>query len=268
MKNMQTTIKQHLITSRLNRLFIMSILIFPLPVMGSAQQVPTMGMKPEMTEIWDPEVRVVDPGEHAGDVPSDAISLFNGKNLAAEWTDSKGNEPGWKVEDGAMTISKGTGSIRTKRVFTDFQLHIEWRTPAEVSGESQGRGNSGIFLQEIYEVQVLDSYQNRTYRNGQAGSIYKQYAPLVNASRKPGKWQTYDIIYNAPVFRTDGTFMVPPQVTVIQNGVVVQNCVKLRGPTVYTGIPEYFSKPHGAGAIMLQNHGNPVSYRNIWIREL
>jgi hypothetical protein len=211
---------------------------------------------------------MVDPGEHPGDVPSDAIVLFDGKDLAAEWADIKGNEPRWKVEDGAVTVAKGTGNIRTKRVFTDFQLHIEWRTPTEVSGESQGRGNSGIFLQEVYEIQVLDSYQNRTYRNGQAGSIYKQYAPLVNACRKPGEWQTYDIIYNAPIFRADGTFMVPPRVTVIHNGVVVQNCVSLRGPTVYTGIPEYFSKPHGPGPIMLQDHGNPVSYRNIWIREL
>jgi hypothetical protein len=265
---MQTTVKQHFFTSLVEREFRMLILVSLLPLIGIAQQVPTMGMKPEMTEIWDPEVRIVDPGELYGSIPSDAISLFNGKNLTAEWTDSKGNEPRWKVEDGVVTVSKGTGSIRTKRVFTDFQLHIEWRTPAEISGESQGRGNSGIFLQEIYEVQVLDSYQNRTYRNGQAGSIYKQHAPLVNASRKTGEWQTYDIIYNAPVFRADGTFMVPPRVTVIHNGIVVQNCVSLRGPTVYIGIPEYFSKPHGAGAIMLQDHGNPVSYRNIWIREL
>lgn len=265
---MQTSCVRVLGSFFLNRKFLILILATGISVMGLAQQVPTMEMKPEMTEIWDPEVRMVDPGEHIGDVPSDAISLFSGKNLAAEWTDSKGNEPRWKVENGNLTVVKGMGSIRTKRVFTDFQLHIEWRTPAEVSGESQGRGNSGIFLQEIYEVQVLDSYNNRTYRNGQAGSIYKQHAPLVNASRKPGEWQTYDIIYNAPVFRADGTFMVPPRITVIHNGIVVQNCVSLRGPTVYTGIPEYFSKPHGAGAIMLQDHGNPVSYRNIWIREL
>jgi hypothetical protein len=225
-------------------------------------------MKPEMTEIWDPEIRLVNPGEQYGDMPSDAISLFNGNNLADEWTGLKGDEPRWKVEAGAVTVVKGTGGIRTKRVFADFQLHVEWRTPAAVSGESQGRGNSGIFLQEIYEVQVLDSYNNRTYTNGQAGSIYKQYAPLVNACRKPGEWQTYDIIYNAPLFREDGTTIVPPRVTVIHNGIVVQNCVNLRGPTVYTGIPEYMVKPHGPGAIMLQDHGNPVSYRNIWIREL
>ena len=232
------------------------------------QQIPTMGMKPEMTEIWEPEVKVVHPGEKYGDIPSDAIALFNGTDLAAEWTGKNGGKPGWKVENGTITVVKGSGEIRTKRKFTDFQLHIEWRSPAQVSGESQGRGNSGVFLQEIYEVQVLDNYNNRTYRNGQAGSIYKQYPPLVNACRKPGEWQTYDIIYTAPVFKADGSYLVPPVVTVLQNGVVVQNAVSLRGPTEYIGIPEYQVKPHGPGSIALQDHGNPVSYRNIWIREL
>ncbi len=160
-----------------------------------AQQVPTMTMKPEMTEVWEPEIPVVNPGEKYGDVPSDAISLFNGKNLEEEWTSRNGGTPAWKVENGEMTVVRNTGEIRTKRKFTDFQLHIEWRSPAEVSGESQGRGNSGIFLQEKYEVQVLDNFNNRTYRNGQAGSLYKQHPPLVNVCRKPGEWQTYDIIY-------------------------------------------------------------------------
>jgi len=224
-------------------------------------------MKPEMTEIWDPEITVVTPGETPLNAPSDAIILFDGTNLTNEWIGERGGEAGWKVEDGCATVVRG-GGIQTRRSFNDFQLHIEWRTPSEVVGESQGRGNSGIFLQGIYELQVLDSYNNRTYRNGQAGSFYKQHPPLVNASKGPGVWQTYDIIYTAPRFRSDGTYFTPPTATVLHNGVLVQNHVSLRGPTEYIGIPEYFEKPHGAGPILLQEHGNPVSYRNIWVREL
>jgi hypothetical protein len=221
-----------------------------------------------MTEIWDPEIKVVNPGAAYGELPSDAISLFNGKNLEEEWTNSKGEKPGWMVDKSIVTVVKGAGEIRTKRKFSNFQLHIEWRTPSEVVGESQGRGNSGIFLQEMYEVQVLDNFNNRTYRNGQAGSMYKQYPPQVNVCRKPGEWQTYDIIYNAPVFKDDGSYLLPPKVTVLQNGVLVLNNVALRGPTEYIGVPEYFVKPHGPGSLVLQDHGNPVSYRNIWIREI
>ncbi|MEN8117271.1 MAG: DUF1080 domain-containing protein, partial [Bacteroidota bacterium] len=222
-------------------------------------------MKPEMTEIWDPEVSVITPGNTPMDAPSDAIILFDGIDLNSEWTNEQGGKPEWKVEDGCITVVKGTGLIKTKRVFEDVQLHIEWRSPAEVVGESQGRGNSGVFLQEKYEVQVLDNYNNRTYRNGQAGSLYKQHAPLVNACKTPGEWQTYDIIYTAPRFNDDGTYFTPPTVTVLHNGVLVQNNVKLRGPTEYIGIPEYSVEKHGPGRIMLQDHGNPVSYRNIWI---
>jgi len=225
-------------------------------------------MKPEMTEIWDPEISVITPGATPIDAPSDAIVLFDGKNLSAEWTNGDGNEPGWTVADNCATVVKGTGVIKTKRQFNDFQLHIEWRSPSEVIGTSQGRGNSGVFLQGIYEVQVLDNYNNRTYRNGQAGSLYKQHPPLVNACKAPGEWQVYDIIYTAPRFNPNGTFFTPPFVTVLHNGVLVQNHVALRGPTEYIGIPEYFVKPHGAGPIVLQDHGNPVSFRNIWIREL
>ncbi len=250
----------------MKKIILLLLLVPALNTFG--QQVPTMTMKPEMTEIWEPEIPVINPGAAYGDLPSDAISLFNGKNLEEEWTNQKGEKPAWKVENGVVTVVKGTGGIRTKRKFNSFQLHIEWRTPAEVSGESQGRGNSGIFLQGIYEVQVLDNYNNRTYRNGQAGSLYKQHPPQVNVCRKPGEWQTYDIIYNAPVFRADGSYLVPPKVTVLQNGVVVQNNVALRGPTEYIGIPEYTVKPHGVESISLQDHGNPVSYRNIWIREI
>lgn len=225
-------------------------------------------MKPEMTEIWDPEITVVTPGATTTDAPSDAIILFDGVNLNGEWTNDKGAESTWKVADGSVTAAKGGGTLKTKRSFNDFQLHIEWRTPSEVKGESQGRGNSGVFLQGIYELQVLDSYNNRTYRNGQAGSLYKQHPPLVNVSKGPGEWQVYDVIYTAPRFKPDGTFFTPPTVTVMHNGVLVQNHVALRGPTEYIGVPEYFVKPHGAGPITLQDHGNPVSYRNIWIREL
>ncbi len=226
-------------------------------------------MIPGMTEIWEPEVKIIHPGATDSDAPSDAIVLFNGGDINSEWTDNQGNPSKWIVKDGAIVSVRGAGVIKSKRKFSNFQLHIEWRTPAEVTGESQGRGNSGVFLQELYEVQVLDSYNNRTYRNGQAGSIYKQYAPLVNVCRKPGEWQSYDIIYTAPTFGSDSTvFSTPPRVTVLQNGVLIQNNVSLRGPTEYIGIPEYFIRKHGAGSIVLQDHGNPVAFRNIWIREL
>jgi hypothetical protein len=226
-------------------------------------------MTPGMTEIWDPEVKIIQPGITNSDSPSDAIVLFNGSDLDREWSDNDGNQSKWTVKDGALVSVKGAGVIKSKRKFSNFQLHIEWKTPSEVSGESQGRGNSGVFLQELYEVQVLDSYNNRTYRHGQAGSIYKQFAPLVNVSRKPGEWQTYDIIYTAPTFNKDTTtYYTPPRVTVIHNGVLIQNNVSLRGPTEYIGIPEYFVKVHGPGSLVLQDHGNPVAFKNIWIREL
>jgi hypothetical protein len=222
-----------------------------------------------MTEIWDPEVKIIQPGEKTGDAPSDAIILFNGSDVNQEWTDNDGNPTKWIVKDGALISVKGAGVIKSKRKFGNVQLHIEWKTPSEVSGESQGRGNSGVFLQDLYEIQVLDSYNNRTYRSGQAGSVYKQYAPLVNVSRKPGEWQSYDIIFTSPTFNNDTvTYYTPPRVTVFQNGVLIQNNVSLRGPTVNSGIPEYFVKKHGPGSLVLQDHGNPVAYRNIWIREL
>ncbi len=246
---------------------ILAFLLLFTAVTVVAQEEP-MEMKHEMTEVWDPEVAVVTPGETTADAPSDAIVLFDGVDLENEWTNGDGEQPGWIVADGCATVKKGTGIIKTKRVFNDFQLHIEWRTPAEATGKSQGRGNSGIFLQERYELQVLDNYENRTYRNGQAGSFYKQHPPLVNICKKPGVWQTYDIIYTAPRYNNDGTFFTPPTATVLQNGVLVQNNVKMRGPTEFIGIPEYFVEKHGPASLVLQDHGNPVSYRNIWIREL
>ena len=226
-------------------------------------------MTPAMTEIWEPEVKIIQPGADIEMAPSDAIILFDGSDVNKEWEDSRGNPTKWIVQDGALVCVKGSGVIQTKRKFIDFQLHIEWKTPSEVTGEGQGRGNSGVYLQGLYEVQVLDSYDNRTYRHGQAGSLYKQYAPLVNASRKPGEWQTYDIIYTAPRFASDSTvYFTPPRVTALHNGVLIQNNVSLRGPTLYIGIPEYSVKKHGAAPLVLQDHGNPVAYRNIWIREL
>ena len=258
----------------MKKLFVFSlILFFVASTLLKAQDAvlkPVDGkITPGMTEVWDPEVKIIQPGEKSSDAPSDAIILFNGGDVSQEWTDDDGNPSKWVVNDGSLVSVNGAGVIKSKRKFTNFQLHIEWKTPSEVSGESQGRGNSGVFLQEQYEVQVLDSYNNRTYRNGQAGSLYKQYAPLVNVSRKPGEWQTYDIIYTAPSFNNDTvTYCTPPRVTVIHNGVLIQNNVSLRGPTVYIGVPEYFVKKHGPGSLVLQDHGNPVAYRNIWIREL
>ena len=223
------------------------------------------GPDPKETEVWEPEPEVVTPGELTAP-PSDAIVLFDGTDFS-NWEHENGEPVKWQLEDGAMTVVKKTGSIRTKQGFGDCQLHVEWRTPAEVEGEGQGRGNSGIFLQARYELQVLDSYNNRTYSNGQAGSLYKQYMPLVNASRKPGEWQIYDIIYTAPRFDDDGKVVSPAVMTVLHNGVLVQNHSELRGPTVYKGQPQY-EQHDDREPIVLQDHSDPVSYRNIWIREL
>lgn len=226
-------------------------------------------MTPGMLEVWDPEVKIIQPGVTDREPPSDAIVLFDGKDVSQEWEDTRGNPSKWIIKDGTLISVRGAGYIQTKRKFSNFQLHIEWKTPSEVTGDSQGRGNSGVFLQERYEIQILDSYNNRTYRHGQAGSIYKQFPPLVNASKGPGEWQSYEIIYTAPTFNKDSiTYFTPPRVTVIHNGVLVQNNVSLIGPTDYTRIPETAIKFHGPASLQLQDHGNPVAFRNIWIREL
>jgi hypothetical protein len=227
-------------------------------------QIYAQKMKPQDTEVWEPEPTVVTPGEGTAP-PSDAIILFDGTSLD-NWESTKGGEAKWEVSDGAMTVVKGTGAIRSKVVYGDCQLHIEWRTPIEVKGKGQGRGNSGVFLQGIYEVQVLDSYENRTYSNGQAASIYKQSMPLVNACKPPGEWQTYDIIYKAPIFDEEGKLAAPAYITVIQNGILVQNNYQIKGDTPYIGLPKY--EAHEEGPLMLQDHGNPVSFRNIWLRKL
>lgn len=221
--------------------------------------------RPEDTEVWEPVPEVVTPGVGTAP-PSDAIILFNGADLS-KWESHSGNPATWEVSDGAMTVVPKSGGIQTKQAFGDCQLHIEWRTPEIIEGEGQGRGNSGIYLMGYYELQVLDSYNNLTYPNGQAGSIYKQHIPLVNACRGPGEWQSYDIIFTAPEFNEDGTLRKPARVTVLHNGVIIQNHVKIRGKTVFIGKPEY--EPHADQLpLSLQDHSNPVSYRNIWIREL
>ncbi len=219
---------------------------------------------PKATEVWEPEPRAVTAGIGTA-APSDAIVLFDGTNLD-NWMKLDSATAKWQVTNGAMTVVKGTGDIQTKRNFGSVQLHLEWRTPAIVESEGQGRGNSGVFLQGIYEVQVLDSYQNRTYSNGQAASIYKQHIPLVNACRPPGEWQTYDIIFMEPEFNVDGIKVRSGSLTVIQNGVLVQNNIEIKGTTPYIGLPK--NPAHGKGPLKLQDHGNAVSYRNIWVREL
>ncbi len=206
-----------------------------------------------------PEPPVVTPGKTNSDPPSDAIILFDGKDLSA-WH----NGDRWTVKDGIATVGKG--DITTKQSFGDCQLHIEWSAPNPATGHSQGRGNSGVFLQDRYEVQVLDSYKDKTYFDGQASAIYKQHPPMVNAMRPPGEWNTYEIIWNAPKFKDDGSLESPAYVTVLHNGVLTQNHFALEGITDFSQYPHYTK--HGKLPIHLQDHGNPVRYRNIWVREL
>jgi hypothetical protein len=231
---------------------------------------------PKATEYYSPVPKVVTPGATSSDAPSDAIILFDGKNLDG-WASAKNPaEPaGWTVAENIITVNKQAGDIQTKKSFQDFQLHIEWRIPSNITGSGQARGNSGVFLAALpygaggYELQVLDNYKNETYVNGQAGSMYKQTPPLVNACRQPGEWQTYDVVWTAPRFNDDGTLKSPARVTVLHNGVLVQNNTELKGDTPYIGQPSY--QKHGPAPIKLQAHGDksePISYRNIWVREL
>ena len=233
--------------------------------------------RPQDTEVWEPVPKVVTPGAVDSAPPSDAIVLFDGRNLD-EWLNTGDKSPAnWIVGNAVMTVSKvrGSGNIETKRKFHNFQLHIEWKIPENVTGTDQARGNSGVFLASTgggdggYELQILDSYNNKTYVNGQAGSIYKQGIPLVNPVRKPGEWQSYDVIWMAPVFDADGSLQTPAYTTVFMDGVLVQNHFELKGETLYIGKPFY--KKFDSAPIKLQAHpdpSEPVSFRNIWIREL
>jgi len=234
-----------------------------------------LAMSTASTVAWavdycDNEVRSVTPGNASGDMltpPSDAIVLFDGRDLS-HWKGKTGPAQ-WDVHNGVLTVKKGTGDIESKQLFRDIQLHLEWLIPTDISGEGQRRGNSGVFLEGRYEIQIVDSYSNRTYADGQAGSVYGQARPLVNAMRKPGEWNVFDVLYTAPRFNDDGTLFTPGRVTVLHNGILVQNNTEILGDTGPLGRPGY--EPHSSGPIRLQDHpdpSKPISYRNIWVREL
>ncbi len=221
-----------------------------------------------------PQPKIITPGtcstqDQPGTAPSDAVVLFDGKDLS-QWTSTAAGRPTkWIVKDGAMSPTRQSGMIRSKQQFGSCQLHVEWATPTKVEGEGQGRGNSGVFLMGRYEVQVLDSYNNKTYPDGQAGSLYGRKVPLVNACRQPGQWQSYDIIFHRPVF--EGNKVVKRATfTILHNGVLIQDHYELTGGTLWKGPHAVMSyEPHGdKGPIELQDHGNPVLFRNIWVREL
>src|SRR6185436_11660849 len=252
------------------------LIISFLTLIAADEPKPVNKPKPEDTEIWEPVPKVITPGPVVSPAPpSDAVILFGGENLD-EWVTVKDKSPAqWLVHDGIVTVNKKSGNIETKKSFTNYQLHLEYLIPENVTGKSQGRGNSGLFLASTgggdagYELQIMDSYNNPTYVNGQAASIYKQSPPLVNACRKPGEWQTYDVLWTAPTFNDDGSVKTQARVTVLHNDVLVQNDYHLTGETAYIGKPAYHK--HGPTPIKLQAHGDPsppISFRNIWIREL
>ena len=257
-----------------SKLFATAILL-ALSAAAAAQQ--AAEQNPKDTEVWAPVPPVVTPGARVGAAPSDAIVLFDGRNLN-EWVSAQDHTPArWFVRDGVMVVNKapGVGNIETRRRFRDYQLHIEWRIPADVTGSDQARGNSGVFLASTgpadagYELQVLDSYRNGTYVNGMAGSLYKQSIPLANAARRPGEWQSYDVVWTAPRFNPDRSLKSPAYATVFWNGVLVDDHFELKGQTLYRGKPFY--EAFDGAPIKLQAHGDPsepISFRNIWVREL
>ena len=238
--------------------------LLAIPALAQHQQIQ---LPPEATEVWEPEPRKVTVGEENHLPPSDAIVLFDGSGLDAWKSLKTGGKADWTVHNGIFTVKPGTGDIVTKEKFGDVQVHIEWKAPEVVKGEGQGRGNSGLFFMDRYEVQILDSYNNRTYSNGQAASLYKEGIPLVNAMRPPQEWNTYDVFFTAPRFNNDGMLISPAYVTVVHNGVLVQNHYQVKGTTAYIGVHKY--EPHEAELpIKLQDHGNLVNFRNIWVRKL
>ena len=247
-------------------------MIIILLALAAAQQ-----PNPKDTEQWAPVPPVAMPGPAtASSPPSDAVVLLGRKTGLREWASMDGKAAGWTFNpDGSITVKKGTGNIQTRRSFGSYQLHIEWRIPVGNKADGQGSGNSGLFFASTgngdagYELQIIDSYNKKTYVNGQAGSIYKQSPPLVNAMRPPGQWQTYDVVWNSPTFNTDGSVRSPARVTAFHNGLLIQDNYTLSGETVYVGMPKY--KSHGRSPIKLQDHydpSEPISFRNIWIREL
>lgn len=266
----------------MNRRTTLILLSFLMPFLGIAQElseaeISKLMKESKKTEVYQPVPPIVNT--KPGSVPSDAIILFDGKNLDAWRGEADGTPAQWKVSNGHLVVDKSKGGIITKDSFSDYQLHIEWQIPEDITGEGQMRGNSGIFLaylgvekkyfEQGYELQILDGFDNETYVNGQVGSIYKQAIPLANASKKPGEWQVYDISWKAPRFNEDGSLESPAYVTVIHNGVIIQNNTELQGRTLFIGKPYY--KKHGAAPIKLQAHldpSEPIRFRNIWIRRL
>jgi hypothetical protein len=248
-------------------------------ICAGAQNPPAMASdenaEPKATEQWEPVPAVVSPGATDSAPPADAIVLFDGRNLD-QWVSVNDHSPArWKVAEGVITVDKSAGNIETRQSFRNYQLHLEWRIPKNITGEGQYRGNSGLFLASTgpddagYEIQILDSFRNKTYVNGQAAAVYKQAPPLVNSSREPGAWQSFDVIWTAPTFAADGTLASPAFVTVFHDGVLVQNHVRLTGETTNRGTPKY--RPYKAAPIKLQAHGDPsppISFRNIWVRQL
>jgi hypothetical protein len=251
----------------------MSLNVSLLSLASGAAQAPVGD--PKATEQWTPVPPVVSPGNAPGAAPSDALILFDGRGQE-EWESVKDHTAArWTVASGVLTVNKAAGNIQTKRLFRNYQLHLEWCVPVAITGEGQMRGNSGVFLASTgdgdagYELQILDSWNNATYVNGQAASLYKQRPPLVNAMRPTGQWQVYDVVWTAPVFEAGGALKSPAYASVLHNGVLVQNHTALAGETVYIGAPVY--KPYERAAIKLQAHGDPsipISFRNIWVREL
>lgn len=251
---------------KLKLLLIIGIVACPLAIIAAEIE---EWQKAEITEVWQPVPEVVTINEN--NIPSDATILFDGTSLN-QWQSVKEGPAKWTLKEGAMTVAPGTGDIKTNESFCDVQLHVEWKMPSQITDEKgqlltgQGRNNSGVILQQRYEIQVLDSYNNKTYPNGQAGSVYKQHIPLVNATKAPGEWQSYDIIFTAPVFDDAGKLKSKARMTALHNGILVQNNVEIQGATAWVGAPVYSA--HGCDSIRLQDHGNPVSFRNIWLRKL
>lgn len=260
----------------MNRKKIFTVTVFIVSGFLASAQQETEEQRSKKTEVWSPVPPVIKGAVTPGDAPSDAIILFKGDSLS-EWVSSRDTlkPAAWIVAGDVFKVKKDAGNIQTKRLFMDYQLHIEWRIPTGITGSGQGRGNSGVFLggwgkgDGGYEIQVLDSYKSETYVNGQAGSIYKQHIPLVNANEPPGEWNVYDIVWTAPRFAANGTLKSPARITAFLNGVLVQNNVEVKGDTRWIGTPQYTQ--HGPLPIKLQSHGDPsepITFRNIWVRPL